>query len=168
MSVSSRSRHRTVVSFLSPSSVASRVAQEKLASLLGWNNTNATDPNNDQAWDRVAVECPHSGTILQWLAMDTRSDKPVSSKHPFGLLAVQQATSAAEATHALQASLAATSSTGRMTLKRWTGQSVTIKDLLGKHALPVLQWKDDDDDDDDQESPNASSSSSSSLFTHGV
>jgi len=170
------SRHRTVVCFLSPSSVASRVAQEKLASLLGWNkaatspvdnNNNTSNPMmiNNEEWDRVAIECPQSGTILQWLSMDQKSEHPVTPERPFGLLAVQQAASADEADNELQASLAKTMSTTKLTLKRWTGQSVTIKDLLGKHSLPVLQWKDAEPEEGNDDE---SSSSSCSLFASGV
>lgn len=138
-------QHRTVVSFLSPSARASRLAQEKLAALLGWKaiigeQKGAT--STADAIDRVSLECPRSGTVLQWLTFDkTQSDRKVDERNPFRLLAVQDAPSALTATQQLQQAIEASTSSTKMKLKRMFGQPVTAKDLLGKSTLPLLNFQ---------------------------
>ena len=132
-------QYRTVVSFLSPSSSASVLARKKLQALLGhWKPVAATSASE---WDCVAMECPDSGTILQWLSLETKKERNVSDRNPFRLLAVQEASSLEDATKELQQSLEVTSSATRMTIKRMLRQPVTARDLLGKDTLPFLQWK---------------------------
>lgn len=153
-------RRTVVVSLLSPSATASRASREKLSALLGWTPV-ADVTTTSTRWDRVAMRCPHTGTFLQWLAPENndrhknKKNDTTTTTSPLGLLAVQEAASADEATETLQAVLAPRLSTTAVTLKRWMGRSPTIRDLLGRHELPLLQWRDRDHlcegpDDDDE------------------
>ena len=148
-------QQRMVISFLSPSLGACHVAQDKLGSLLGWKAVDAVTPSKQpSSWQGAAVECPHNGTILQWITMNSSSstaatavdgckDNALTQRNPFRLLAIQQqgATTASldETALALAESLAETSSKTRLTLKRMFQQPITVRDVLGKGSLPVLQ-----------------------------
>lgn len=128
--------HRTVVSFLSPSAVASRIAQEKLAALLGWKAI-ATDSPVESA----GLQCPDSGTILQWLSFDSQSERRVNERNPFRLLSVQEASSSEDTTEELQEAMEAAALSKKIKFKQMFWQPVTAKDLLGRGSLPLLKWK---------------------------
>jgi hypothetical protein len=140
MSSSSFSKHghRVVVSLLSPSLAASYRAQEALLPLLGWRAMEHADQVTTD-WDQVAMECPTSGTVLQWLSLPNSSN----GRHPFQLLAVQESPSRHDAMQHLNTSLEATTSTTRMKIKRFLWQPVTSQDLLGGQGLPLIQWTDE-------------------------
>jgi hypothetical protein len=148
---------RVVVSLWSPSGAAATRAQEALRAFFpGWRAVVDAPPEEQteaaQAlpkWDSVAMECPTSGTVLQWLFLpgssNHRTFRSNSRTTPCCLVAVQEASSGADARKALLAtSLQVANHHTRTRIQRALGRPVTAQDLLGKHALPVLQWTDDD------------------------
>lgn len=138
---------KPVVTFLSPSPVASRRAADRLAQ---WSTSfrhlppvNAPVMAAGMNWDTVALQCSSSHTILQWLApaRATREDIPHS------LLAVQRSNldqELRETQQRLWKELESTMSRPKLMLSGLLRWSVLLKHLLGASLLPVVDLRYED------------------------
>jgi hypothetical protein len=146
----SLNRSAPVVTLLSPSPAASIRAREWISQWTGFTTVAAhmtpeiDDFNNlfrssflpNMKWNSVFLQCPRAGTILHWLSVASARDKA----GPLELLAVQEAASLVEARNMLAESIHKTASIPTIFFKNTMGFSVTAKELLGRHNLPVLDW----------------------------
>jgi hypothetical protein len=212
-----------VVSLLSPCPEASRRASQRIAQWTGWkpvvptdtddgarNDSTSTSTTISSSWNQVlinnalftysqtwhsrALQCPSTGTVLHWIALQKGNNASTSlstvfAAAPHQLLAIQQAENLTAAQDFLAKTIQETSSRTNMVLNSVLLQRpMQAKHLLSSNpgGVPLLQFfldeeslsctstnnnnnndendDDENDDDNDSTSKNTQSEESSSLL----
>lgn len=138
-----------VITFLSPNPSASRRAASRLVQWTQQKGSSKKQPLVQQEsssplrfhidWDAVVVDCPESGTILQWIAPASAKDRNESSP-PHFLLAIQSSDDLQQARERLWEALEESASPTILRISSLLSRSVSAKTLLGRQNqfLPVL------------------------------